>query len=188
MRELSRTIIARREWHTLTAAALESDDRSERALGIEAAERLGIPLRDHLVRCIESDPNDCWPWYHLARGADAVQIAEVVRLAERVLDLDALASGPTVSSVGPPEGPYHAADPVLQELPRFPGVGERILLAALESPVIRHRLLALHALSGWPRETIRQDVWDTVERRLADPYERIRVVAAALLADEPLPD
>ena len=188
VRELSRGIIARPGWHTLTAAALESDDRAERALGIEAAERLGIPLHDHLVRCIESDPNDSFPWHHIARGADAVQIAEVVRLAERVLDLDALASGPSLSSFGSPDGPYHAAEAVLQELPRFPGVGERLLLAALESPVIRHRLIALRALSGWPRETIGQDVWDAVERRLSDPYDRVRAATAALLAGELLPD
>ena len=44
---------------------------------------------------------------------------------ERVLDLDALASGPTLSVLGPPDGPYHAADNVVWELKRFPGVGER---------------------------------------------------------------
>jgi hypothetical protein len=188
VQELSRTIVARPEWRTMTAAALASDDRGERGLGIESAVRLRIPLRDHLVRCIESDPNDSFPWYHLTRGADAEQIAEAVRLAERVLDLDALASGPTLSVLGPPDGPYHAADNVLWELKRFPGVGERILLAALESPSSRQRRVALHALSRWPRETVGQDVWDAVERGLKDPEERLRADAAALLAGEPLPD
>jgi hypothetical protein len=188
VQELSRTIVARPEWRTMTAAALASDDRGERGLAIEAAVRLRIPLRDHLVRCIESDPNDSFAWYHLTRGADAEEIAEVVRLAERVLDLDALASGPTLSVLGPPDGPYHAADNVVCELKRFPGVGERILLAALESPSIRQRRVALHALSRWPRETVGQNVLDAVERRLTDPEERVRADAAALLTGEPLPD
>ena len=71
VRELSRAIVARPEWHTLTTAALASDDRDERALGIEAAKRLGIPLREHLVRSIKTDLGDSWLWYHLVPGADA---------------------------------------------------------------------------------------------------------------------
>jgi len=63
-------IVARPEWHTLTTAALASDDRNERALGIEAAKRLGIPLRDHLVRSIKADFDDSWLWCHLVPGAD----------------------------------------------------------------------------------------------------------------------
>jgi hypothetical protein len=178
VQELIRAIMTRHAWHTLTSASLESEDGRERALGIAAAERLGIPLRDYLVRRIEAEPNDFSLWYHLTRGADAIEIGEVVRLAERVLDLDAIAPEPNF---------HHAADAVLQELPRFPGVGERLLLAALESPAVRHRLFALRALSRWTRESVRQEVWDAVERRLADPDERIRAFAAAVLADEPLP-
>jgi len=68
--KLSRAIVARPEWHTLTTAALASDDRNERALGIEAAKRLGIPLRDHLVRSIKADFDDSWLWCHLVPGAD----------------------------------------------------------------------------------------------------------------------
>jgi len=71
VRELSRAIVARPEWHALTTAALESDDRDERALGIEAAQRLGIPLRDHLAHSLKKDSDDCWLWYHLVPEADA---------------------------------------------------------------------------------------------------------------------
>ena len=76
VRKLSRAIVARPEWHTLTTAALASDDRDERALGIEAAKRLGIPLRDHLVRGIKTDLDDSWLWYHLLPGADGEPIPD----------------------------------------------------------------------------------------------------------------
>ena len=75
-RKLSRAIVARPEWHTMTTAALASDDRDERALGIEAAKRLGIPLRDHLVRSIKTDFDDSWLWYHLVPGADGEPIPD----------------------------------------------------------------------------------------------------------------
>ena len=70
IRHLSRSIVARPEWHALAIEALESDDRDERALGIEAAQRLGIPLGDHLVRSLRTDPDDAWLWYHFVPGAD----------------------------------------------------------------------------------------------------------------------
>jgi hypothetical protein len=179
VQELIRAITNRHPWHTLTAASLESDESRERAQGIAAAERLGIPLHDYLVRRIEAEPDDFSLWHHLSRGADAVEIGEVVRLAERVLDLDALAPEPNF---------LHAADAVLQELTRFPGVGERLLLASLESPSSRHRLWALRALSRWSRESIRVEVWDAIERRLTDADERVGMYAAAVRNGEPLPD
>lgn len=76
VRKLSRAIVARPEWHALTTDALASDDRNERALGIEAAKRLGIPLRDHLVRSIKTDLDDSWLWYHLVPGADGEPIPD----------------------------------------------------------------------------------------------------------------
>ncbi|HST19439.1 MAG TPA: hypothetical protein VLK36_17495 [Gaiellaceae bacterium] len=75
-RKLSRAIVTRPEWHTMTTAALASDDRDERALAIEAAKRLGIPLRDHLVRSIKTDFDDSWLWYHLVPGADGEPIPD----------------------------------------------------------------------------------------------------------------
>ena len=190
VRLLGSSIVERSEWRPLVETMLESDDELERHRAIEAAKILGLPLRDYLIRKIEAQPNDSWLWFHLSFGADAERIAEVVRLAERVLDLDALASGPALELFGPPEteGPHQAAGFVLQELQRFPGVGGRLLVAALESPVIRHRRQALDALSRWPREILGDDVLRAVERRRDDPDENVRAEAAAVLAGEPLPE
>ncbi len=147
-----------------------------------------MPLRDYLVRRIEERPNDSSLWFHLAFGADAERIGEVVRLAQRVWDLEALGSGPALDLFGPvgEVGPHQAADFVLQELPRFPR-GGRVLLAALESPVI-HRLIALRALSGWPRELLAPHVLARVKARLDDPDETVRAFAGAVLRNEPLPE
>ena len=71
-RKLSRAIVDRPEWRAKLTVALEDDDRDERALGIEAAKCLGIPLRDHIVRGLRRDIHDPWLWYHLvpAAGSD----------------------------------------------------------------------------------------------------------------------
>jgi hypothetical protein len=190
VRELSRAIVERPGWRAIVEAALESEDEGERGLAIEAARRLGLPLHDYLVRRIEADPNDATLWFHFAYDADAERLGEAVRLAERVLDLDALASGAALELFGPPaaEGPHQAAGFVLQELPRFPGVGEGLLVAALESPVIRHRLIALRAFSGWPRELLRDDAMEAVKARLHDPADDVRVHADAVLRGEPIPE
>lgn len=187
--ELSRAIVERPGWRGLAEADLESEDPARRRIAIEAAKRLGLPLRDYLVRRIEADPNDGSLWFHLAWGADAERIGEVVRLAERVLDLDALASGPALERFGPPgsEGPHQAANYVLQELPRFPGVGKELLVAALSSPVIRDRLLALRVLSGWPRDVLDEQIMLALRACLDDPAEDVRSHAGAVLRGEPIP-
>lgn len=188
VRALASAIVDRPSWRPLVEAALEGGDESERGSAIAAAKALGLPLREYLVRTIESSPNDGLLWFHLAYAVDAAEIDDVVRLAERVLDLDALGSGAALEHFRPPgEGPHDAAESILQELPRFPGVGLKILLAALESPVVRHRLRALDAFSRWPRETIPPEVLAAVERRRTDPHDEVRAAAAAVAAGQPIP-
>lgn len=38
---------------------------------------------------------------------------------------------------------------ILQSLERFAGIGERLVKAGLNSPVVSNRIMALRALEGW---------------------------------------
>jgi hypothetical protein len=178
-------IVGRPEWRPRAEAALTSADDDARRAGLEAAKALGLPLHDYLVQQIELRPNDGYMWFELLRGADAERIDEAIALAERVLDLDAVATGPDLLMIAPPgsDTPLDAFDYIVQELRGFPGEGWNLLRAALRSPVIRHRNVALEALSEW-------ESFDraAVEACLEDPDERVRERAAAVLAGEPFPE
>jgi hypothetical protein len=149
--ELCRRITGRQGWDDLARTAMEGDGK-DREDGVQVAKRLGLPLREYLIRRIERDPNGSSAWFELVWGADEARIDEAVALAERVWDLDEIATGPALELFGPPpdESPHQAFDFVLQELVRFPGRGWPLVRAGLRSPVIRHRHQALRALSRWP--------------------------------------
>ena len=153
----------------------------------EAAKRLGVPLHDVVVERLEADPADGWMWHELVADADRERIEEALALAGRLLDLDALATGPALDFVGrTPE--LRSLDFLLQELDRFPGLGWDLLRTGLRSPVIRHRNIALRALSAWPRATLSAEVEAAVRSCLDDPDPDVRASAAAVLRGEPIPD
>lgn len=184
--ELCDRILARSEWASVAATALESEDRQERWLGIQVAKRLGMPLHDYLVSQIEAHPNDYGLWFEFGSGADAGRIDEVIALAERVLDLEAIATGRAPERMAP--FAVDGFDFILWELPRFPGKGRSFLRVALRSPVMRHRLIALRALARWPTDQITTEARAAIEDCLDDPDEDVREAARAVLAGEPIPE
>lgn len=189
--ELADAILARPEWRDRAEAALRSDGGGTDGDAVNAARRLGLPLRAYLVEQIERRPNEAYPWYELVAGADEERIDEAIALAERVLDLDAFATGPALELFGPPEeeGPHQAVGLVLQELERFPGHGGSLLLPALRSPVIRHRLMAVRALGRWGRERLTEELVDALaETARSDPDEDVRRAAEDVLAGRPVGD
>ena len=187
--ELCDAIVGRPEWRPLTEAALASGDRVERWRALQAAKLLELPLHDYVVAQIEAHPNDGGLWFEFCREADEERIDEAIALAERTLDLDAIATGPALDVVGPfgDEHPHQALDFLLQELPRFPGRGWSLLRVALRSPVIRHRRVALRALAAWPRDLLDGDVRAALEACLRDPDEHVRDESAAVIAGRPPP-
>jgi hypothetical protein len=122
-------------------------------------------------------------WFELVSQQDQSHMDQAVALAEELLDLDGLASGPSDElGLGPEFQLHRCVDFILQELPRFPGRGWPVIRAALRSPVIRNRMLALRALEGWPRERVEGEVAEGIRERADDPVESIRDKAREVLA------
>lgn len=57
-----------------------------------------------------------------------------------------------------------ALDILLQELPRFPGLGHTLLLAGVTSPLVRSRHLALRAIAAWPPPQRDAELLDALRR------------------------
>jgi hypothetical protein len=174
-------------WRGEIEAALESDVADERRLGMEAATRLGVDLHAYLLDRLEREPGDSGLWFRLLAGADEIRVREAVAAALSLWDLSEIARGPALDLFGDADGPLGSVDYLLQELPRFPGVGGPLLEASLQSPVIRHRLAALRALAGW--EHVPADLLERIAHaRASDPDEDVRASAARVLAGETIPE
>jgi hypothetical protein len=179
-------VVAREHWRKQIETCLESDDDTQRNRAIEAAKRLDIDLDTYLVAQIRRNPGDSYLWFQLAFGADESRLRNAVELAVSLWDLSEITRGPALDLFAPGDrGPLQSIDYLLQELPRFPGLGGRLLAAALQSPVVRHRLVAVRALSRWPEipADLRTEIAD---RHASDPDEGVRDDAGKVLAGEAL--
>jgi hypothetical protein len=140
------------------------------------AQSLGINTWEfHLAR-VRSEPIGSSSWYRLLQQTDGDQIDAVLGLAEGMLPLSEIASGPTDSlGLGEKYAAHQALEWVLQELKRFPGRGWRLIEVGLRSPVVRGRNFALNALFEWPRETWPQGAEGVLRRAWeAEPNEKVR--------------
>jgi hypothetical protein len=154
---------------------LASQDTSTFYEASAAAKVLGIDTwQRHFERV--SAGVDGGSWFEISQTPDRERMARVVALAERLLPLDLIATGPgTELRLGKEWGPHGDLDSVLQELGRFPGLGWNLVRAGLHSKVTRNRNMALRALSEWGRQRWPAEARTIlVEAREREPDENVR--------------
>jgi hypothetical protein len=153
---------------------------------MEVAGRLGVDLHQYLIDQLRSDPGNSGLWYRFVAGADEPRLREAVDLAVTLWDLSEISRGPALDHFGGPSSPLASVDFILQELPRFPGVGASLIGASLRSPVIRHRLISLRALSRWEEKP--PELMHLVSNLARDdPHEDVRENAGLVLAGRAIP-
>ena len=181
--EACEEIERRPEWPSMAEAALAVADPAERNRGFQVAKHLGMPIREYVVERLRQDPLDGSMWFELVFQQDESHMDQAVALAQELLDLDLLASGPSDElGLGPGFELHRCIDFILQDLARFPGKGWPVIRVALRSPVIRNRMMTLRALEGWPSEKTAGDVTEAIRGRVADPVDSVSQKARELLA------
>jgi hypothetical protein len=115
--------------------------------------------------------------------ADPGRIDRVLALAESAIPLDQIATGPgTELGLG-----HSALDFIMQELGRFPGKGWALVRAALQSPVIRNRGMAIKVLAEWRRASWPAEAHDHVaEAAKREADAELKLGLERLLGDEPI--
>lgn len=161
-------------WVERARAALRSPDEAEQWKGRQVARRLGVPLRAVLAESLDQTPLNDGLWYELAHSNEESEMDDTLELAKRLLDIDAIATGPDVAlGLGPEYRLHRCVDYLIQELERFPGKGWDFIRPALGSPVVRNRHMALRALEAWPPMFITSEIKKHLEAGIDDPDENV---------------
>lgn len=178
--------LARPEWPMLVKEGLQSADAQLFHQADSVGNSLGIDTWDqHFARLVGGNRSH---YFAAMKTRDPERIERVLRHAERDLDLETIASGPSLDlGLGPEFAQHGALDFILQELGRLPGRGWPFLRAGLRSRTVRNRNLALAALGAWSR-----DVWPPEalpllsQARAEEPDEGVRGRIDGLLQEKPI--
>ncbi|GAA1783833.1 hypothetical protein [Actinomadura chokoriensis] len=149
-------LLARPVWRELVLAVL-NNPHTYGPYGFETAlscaGRLKLPVVAQALRHLEQDPSSAYVWSWVVKHSNSETAGSVIALAMRILPLDVLTSGPTVSRG---LGPEHTLDRVLaaviNDLDEHPGAGVELLRRCLSARTTPTRRRALQILTAWPPE------------------------------------
>lgn len=119
--------------------------------GFYVAKKLGIDCDSDIMNAIRNDfdTNYYLCGYLFEKG---IFVDELIKIFEDELPLMEIATGPSDSlGLGSGYKKYQQLESILPHLMSYPGKGEKLLCAALRSPVTHNRQLALDLLDEWQR-------------------------------------
>ncbi|WUH98186.1 hypothetical protein OHR68_32500 [Spirillospora sp. NBC_00431] len=122
-------------------------------MALSCAGQLDMPVLAEALRHLEKDPSSAYAWSWAVEHSDSETVGSVIALAMRVLPLDVLTGGPTVSrGVGPEYALDRVLAAVINDLDEHPGAGVEILRRCLSARMAPTRRRALRILTSWPPE------------------------------------
>ncbi|WP_194815340.1 hypothetical protein [Nocardia sp. XZ_19_385] len=149
-------LLSQPRWRELVLGELADEAPEHRGrfhVALTCAGKLGMDVFAHALDRLRNGSDDAFIWQWAMDEADETTVEQVVALAEEILPLDNLASGPTESlGLGRDFEADMALEFVVRPLSEYPGQGSRLLPVALSNRVIRCRRAALGALRAWPPE------------------------------------
>ena len=142
-------IISKAMWRELIYSTLSDSSASAFFFAANAAQRMGFDAEDLVFSAVKSDPIKNQG--HLPSLYKNPEYAkELTALYESILPLDKMATGMGDHLFAEDYWQEHSAlDFVLQELGKYPNLGESLLKTALGSPVVRERNFACRVLHAW---------------------------------------
>lgn len=150
MIEACQAILSDPKWGAVVMEAVNSANSSERYYGVTCAEKLGLDIWENLYDQLTNDPKQEFHYLELMKSDDPARVHRLVQFAAKHLPLEQIAVGPgTEMGFGKEYVDHRNLDTILQSLGRFEGLGRELILAGLNSPVVRNRSMALMALEGW---------------------------------------
>lgn len=183
-------ILAREDWKEKAEAGLNSKSDVEFFYANQVASSLVLPTWSIHWNRLKAEPKNSGRWFDVMKLCNRDRIDQVIEYAESVLDLDSIAVGPGEAfGMGPGWESHQCLDFILQELDTYPGKGGRLIEAALQSEVIRHRNQAIQVLDRWGRKEWAETTSRKLEAALLvepceDVKKRMQRLAQGLPPDE----
>lgn len=176
-------VLSRDGWARKIDAALDSDDDIKFAEGGEAARVLNIDIWERYYQRVLNGKDG---WYYLMQTTNRDRAERAISLAERLIPLDKIATGPTDSlGLGPDYKHHSDLDWLLSALPDWPGCGQKLVTTGLLSPVVRNRNMSLQALKQWGRNHWTPETDSVLKQMLLlEPNEQTRKLISEVLMNE----
>jgi len=182
------SILSRPDWQERVREGLNSEDEQVVDSATMVAEHLGIDTWDVHWRRLQEKPLERVRWLIVIHGASPERAQMALTFALEVLPLDKVATGPAEEMGLEKEYEVHSClGFIVHELGRYPGEGWPLIAAALRSPVVRNRNMALKALYEWGQERWPAEAADALKTaELAEPNEDVRERIRKVIAGEDL--
>lgn len=182
IRAMTGAYLARPEWLALAEAGLRQEARQDYWPAAAVARDLGVDVWPHNFRRLRDLGVD--HWWELMQTPSEERVLQVLDLAYQRLDLALVGSGPGTSlGLGLDYRDDSAADFILQDLRRFPGIGWTLIEVGLRGRTIRARNMALKALAAWDRAQWPVEAEERLRTALAaEPDAKVAQRIEALLA------
>ena len=177
LRDACRVLARRPSWRAVVEGALAGPDLAAFRLALWPAAQLGIPTRQRVRASLRTDPFDGYLWASLLEDCPEAEVGDLISLAQDLLPLADLATGPAIShGIGPGyHPPDHVLDLIVGWLGAHPGQGWILVRTALRNRVIRCRNTAIRTLARWPVYAVPSDAAATVRGALqAEPEPKTR--------------
>lgn len=183
-------ILNRPEWADQARSGLSSDDEMEFQQANMVAEALGIDTWEHHWYRLQEKPDDSGRWFDVMARCNEDRIDKVIAFAEEHIDLDWVATGAgSELGIGPGFEPHMCLVFVIQKLRHYPGYGEKLIEAALKSPAVQNRNMAINALAAWGRENWSESMREALTAASqVEPEDDVRERMEKALKGEPLDD
>ena len=180
------SILSGPEWPERIRAGLNASNESEFHRANEAAKVLGLDTWEIHWQRLQAQPTEPSRWYYVMSLCNAERIEVIVRFAEQVLDLSAIATGAAQElGLGPKFRLHSCLDYILQELGHYPGHGCKLIQAALKSPTVSNRNHAVSAIAQWPQALWTMEIKQALEQAASvEPDEKLRDRMEKLLRGE----
>ncbi len=144
-------------WEAQTIAGLQSHDKTVYWNAKQAAEKLGIDLWETVWLRLKENPDNSMSWYDVTRNAKPEHVEKIIHFALTNLPFEQLATGAEdCAGFGSEYIKHTILEYVVSFLKNYPQQGEKIILTALRSPVVRTRNVTIYTLEQWGRE-----LWST---------------------------
>ena len=169
-------------WKDLVIEGLKSEDSRIFFRADAAAKKLGINTFKIYWQKLNTEPQNSSLWLSVMEHVNHKNIEELLEFASENLPLDKIASGPSEDlGLGEQYAAHSCLDAILQDLNAYPGLGKTLIMAGLQSPVVRGRNMALRALTSWSKQERDSDIDALLEQAFVeepnkDVKERINKV------------